>query len=223
MCIRDRSCDFEDFGLAPLARCYTSTCPKGGKPYERFSVVRNKVLDKAFELDCDLLFSVDSDLVIRPDALERLLYTMRDSTVIALPVNNTARNLRSSTRLINAIYNYGLPSGHRKYAKRTTDPVMPVRGNKVEWGKVLEVPYTGACQLIDLFFIGKHNIRYEPCIKGEDIGFCEKIYKCEGSVRIDLSKNHECLHLQENWLISAARITDYMLGGCPYPELSAGN
>ena len=141
---------------------------------------------------------MDSDVVVRPDALAALLETravvatLHKPVVVALLVNNQIRD-----RLLypQAIYNFG----HQIEKKR--DLVTQARGKYFQHGEIKMTPYTGACCLIDLHFIREHGIRYEPCVNGEDLGFCQAIRAAGGECWVDTSKRLEAYHIQEPWLI----------------------
>jgi hypothetical protein len=170
-------------------------------PYKRFSIIRNHILEYA--ADYDYLFSVDSDVLCRPNALKKLLELQKQTgaVLISLLVNNTVRYGRFGK---DAIYNYG----------QVRPTFLGTRGAKIIEDKCIPCEYTGACCLINLQFIREHGIKYTPSEHGEDIGFCEEIIKHKGKVMVYTGRMQECFHIQDPWIIG--RIQSFMKGKFPY-------
>ena len=68
------------------------------KTYERFATIRNMVLDYVLNTDAIYYVSIDSDIMVHPDIVDRLVAQMEDKPdygMIAGIVNNT--RLRCNT------------------------------------------------------------------------------------------------------------------------------
>ncbi len=115
------------------------------KTYKSLSVLRNLILDLAWlDMDVDYLFSVDSDILVNPDILNKLLATNKD--IVAGLIGNGNFN-----------YNFMPLAGHRN--------ILPLE-------KLFEVTTTGAVMLISRKVFENKLIRYSPEKTGEDEGFC---------------------------------------------------
>lgn len=113
--------------------------------YPALSILRNLILDiSAINTDIDYLFSVDSDVILYPDILNRLL--SEDKDIVAGLIKNGVNE-----------YNF-----------------LPFKGNRsiVPEG-AFEVKTTGAVMLISREVFENKAIRYSPKPSGEDEGFCE--------------------------------------------------
>lgn len=127
------------------------------RDYTLFAVVRNHFLKliKDNGIDWDYLFSVDSDILVQPDTLTRLL-SHQKSIVSAL------------------VYN-GLNWGQREYNYRVKKVTSGREGYCVYQHiphNIFEVDVTGACYLIKREVIDA-GVKYSSTGFGEDIGFCE--------------------------------------------------
>jgi hypothetical protein len=187
---RDLMLGFEKYGYPIDARNYHTRMAKvKGHEYERFAVVRNRVLEYALYHEYDYLFSVDSDLIVRGDSLAFLLSGPL-TEITALLVNNQIRDRLVYPR---TMYNFGYSPDKKQ--------VMQARGNTFKYGQVRITPYTGACALIDLNFIRAHGIRYICSVNGEDLSFCAAIRAAGGQCSVVCSKEQEAYHIQEPFLI----------------------
>jgi cellulose synthase/poly-beta-1,6-N-acetylglucosamine synthase-like glycosyltransferase len=123
-----------------------SSITRFNKGYKALTVLRNLLLDLAWlDIKTDYLFSIDSDIIIKPDILSNLLLT--EKHIIAGLIKNDKIN-----------HNFIDSSGRR--------------GDILPASKVFEVKITGAIILISRKVIDNKEIRYSPSKIGEDEGFC---------------------------------------------------
>lgn len=110
------------------------------------AILRNLTLDLARMDNADYLFSVDSDIIVEPDILNKLIEANKD--IVAGLISNGGSQA----------YNF-----------------LPFSGNRNEVKKeIFEVKVTGACCLISKNVFNNRSIRYsEQFGTGEDLGFCE--------------------------------------------------
>jgi hypothetical protein len=113
--------------------------------YKNLSVLRNKILEYARNTNVDYIFSVDTDILVKPDILEKLLSTEKD--IVAALINNGGKN-----------WNFLHFQGDRGYVPE----------------KLFEVRVTGACYLISRNVFMNESIKYSNEFgSGEDEAFCE--------------------------------------------------
>lgn len=123
--------------------------------YKALSKLRNLILATAWaDLETDYLFQVDSDILVRPDVLKRLIECGKD-IVAALVVNK-----RNKLEQVFA-YNFTPLSDSRI--------IVP--------DGLFEVKTTGAVVLISRKVFENISICYSPKDSGEDEGFCENARK----------------------------------------------
>ncbi len=114
------------------------------KTYKTLSVLRNLILDIAWlDMKADYLFSVDSDILVKPDVLNKLLETRKD--IVAALVKTSGNT-----------YNFIPWSGERD--------IIP--------DNLFSVAVTGAVVLISRKVFENKKIRYSVERTGEDEGFC---------------------------------------------------
>lgn len=110
------------------------------------AILRNLTLDFARMDKADYLFSVDSDIIVKPDILNKLIEA--NKAIVAGLISNGNNN----------DFNFLPFSGSR---------------SKVEQ-EIFEVKVTGACCLISKNVFNNRSIRYSETFgTGEDLGFCE--------------------------------------------------
>lgn len=138
--------------------------------------LRNLMLDKAKELQCDFLLSCDSDILMRPDTLSRLI-GHNLPVVSALVYNGYLASPENPWCFPNIMSYDGIKYRHIanywvKYPEKS-----PV-------GKLLRVDLTGACVLIrkDMY-----KYPYSYVLQGEDAGFCEAVKKGGYEIFCDVS------------------------------------
>ncbi len=121
--------------------------------YKALTELRNLLLDSAIEDEkIDYLFSIDSDILIKPDLLNKLINTKKD--IISGLISNG-----------NNAYNFF-------HINNTARGKIPVKVNEI-----FEVSMTGAVILISRNVFTNKNIRYSFDLKGEDIGFSQSATK----------------------------------------------
>jgi len=132
--------------------------------YSWLATLRNAMLDKAISIGADFFLSCDSDIIMRPDALSRLV----------------AHNVPAVSSLV---YNGYLvcPEEPQKYpnilkwdgTKYVHQTNWYIKNNiPAPYGKIIATDFTGACILIrkDMF-----KYRYGYYYQGEDEPFCRSV------------------------------------------------
>lgn len=126
--------------------------------------LRNKMLDKAIELQADYFLSCDSDIFMRPDTLSRLLEHNLPA-VSALVYNGYLHCPDEPWRYPNILKWNGETYKHQATYWVKNSAMAP-------YGKLVATDFTGACMLIrkDMF-----KYRYAYYLKGEDEPFCRSV------------------------------------------------
>ena len=109
------------------------------------AILRNRLLEEAREGNYDYFFSIDSDILVNPDILNKLIETGKG--IVAGLVHNGEVE-----------YNFLQFSG---------------KSRKFLPDKLFEVKTTGAVVLISSKVFNNENIQYGNNSKGEDVDFCE--------------------------------------------------
>lgn len=120
------------------------------KTYEILAALREDIFESARRDAVPCLFCVDSDIIIPPETLKKLLSANRD--VVAAVIKNGPGN----------IYNFL----HR-------DQIGYARKDEYPKPYVFEVDVTGACCLYSKSAIDSGKWSFHP--SGEDIAFCESL------------------------------------------------
>jgi hypothetical protein len=119
--------------------------------YEWLAFLRNKLQDKTVELNCSHFFSVDSDILVKPDILNRLLLH-RENVVSSLIFNGYLHIPQDAPKDYDTIANaYKFPNILKEISPRQYQHIVNCRtknpyNNPV--GTLVEVAYTGACVLM---------------------------------------------------------------------------
>lgn len=140
------------------------------KIYSNLSMLRNKVIDKAIDLNLDYLYNIDSDILVNKDDLNILINDCEENniSIMASIINND--QIRFYGRDIHECACNILRFDEYNKVKHITgwtnaDHIIPVDA-------------TGACCIFktDIF---KQNLdmRYEFHIQGEDVGFFLNVKK----------------------------------------------
>ncbi|MDD3893546.1 MAG: hypothetical protein PHU36_00780 [Syntrophomonadaceae bacterium] len=148
---------------------------RGTYRLEQLAKLRNLLLEKFFQSECEYLLSVDSDILVPPSIIRQLL--SRDCLIISALVCN-GHHINDSS-----IYNVMQknPVGNYQYMKD-----FP-RDN------IFRTDITGAAYLIHRSVIVTHRVYYSAKRGAEDIGFCEEARArgipifCDGTI--------ECRHV----------------------------
>jgi len=163
--------------------------------YSWLAILRNKILKKCVDLNCDYLFSNDSDILIRPDTLNRLL-GHNEHIVSSLiyngyihipknisndynPIKNAYRfpNILKKINSVNELtemdkiffINSGIDTIDRIYTHISNYRIKFPEKNPIN--KLINVDYTGASILMSKDVCKK--TRYEKNkVYGEDEPFC---------------------------------------------------
>lgn len=148
---------------------------RGAYRFEQLAKLRNMLLEKFFQSDCEYLLSVDSDILVPPDIIKRLL--SRNCQIISALVCN-GHHINDTS-----IYNVMRKTSAGSYQHIKDFPR----------DRIFSVDITGAAYMIHRSVITDHKVYYSARFGGEDIGFCEAarargipIY-CDGSI--------ECQHM----------------------------
>ena len=131
------------------------------RDYALFSVVRNNFLKKIRNLSFDYLFSIDSDVMVEPHTLKKLI--SNDKDVCAATVYNGQKN---GTDFYNA---YKWDNESQAYRVIGTDWL-----DKANEPFIVDV--TGACYLIHRKVLDA-GVKYRYYFRGEDGGFCQSAQK----------------------------------------------
>lgn len=144
--------------------------------YYWLAELRNTLLDKAIELHASHLLSCDSDILMRPDTLSRLLEHNLPA-VSALVYNGYLHCPDEPWRYPNILKWNGETYRHQATYHVKNNALAP-------YGKLLETDFTGACILIrkDMF----HH-RYDYYIRGEDEPMCRSIREAGYKIYCDVS------------------------------------
>lgn len=113
------------------------------------SECRNMLLNAAMNHDFDYLFFVDSDIIVLPDVLTKLIETKKD--VVAALVRNDHHNAYNFLHIDKNISRGTIPS------------------------RLFQVDITGAVMLVSKKIFLNKVLRYYPTSTGEDEGFCNKL------------------------------------------------
>jgi hypothetical protein len=138
--------------------------------YGNLAFLRNRILKRFLESACTHLFSVDSDVIVPPHALARLLAA--DRPVVAGVISNFPGLPVEDSPAHNFLF---LVDGHYRHQRHVPEGLF-------------EVDLTGAVVLIRRDVV-EAGVRYEGHPSGEDAGFCEQAKArgfrlwCHGGVR----------------------------------------
>jgi len=189
--------NFKDKRDTDIRRKYT---------YTWLSHLRNKILKKCIKLNCDYLFSVDTDILIKKDLLNRLL-EHKKHIVSALIYNGylyMPKNAPIDYNPIKNAYKYpnimrNLPIKDDKFNIYNRIRYEHIVNYNVEYpeknehGKLLEVDYTGACILISKNVCEKAEYNVNEVI-GEDEPFCFSAKESGFKIYCDVSCfQHHCM------------------------------
>lgn len=171
---------------ADLEEAKTPSALRGGYSFANLAYLRNLLLEQFLSSDCEALFSVDSDIMVSPTSLTRLLEADKD-IISTLVCNGHEIGDVHCYNILNR-----LPDGswvHVKHFPRHT---------------LFQVDCTGAAVLIQRKVIEEYGVRYSAAYGPEDIGFCLaasskgiKIY-CDGRIELEhimLRPRHSKVHL----------------------------
>lgn len=155
------------------------------KDYSRFAKIRNMVLDYVLGTDATYYVSIDSDIMVHPDTVTRLVSLMEEKPeycMIGGIVNNT-RRIGMCRNYPGATYNFGVIHSKQRKGK---SKVRALRKFKV--GEFLDVAYTGACTIMRVDTLKQNpTIRWGAHTFGEDLYICERITEAGYKIGVDTS------------------------------------
>jgi hypothetical protein len=135
-----------------------------GSTYHWLAALRNRILDKCVELNCDYLLSCDSDIILSTDTLKRLL-AHNKPVVSSLVYNGYLKHPDEAYKYPNVLQ---YDSDAKTYKHVVSYRIRHPEKNPV--GYTLKVDFTGACILINKEICRK--ARYGYYYRGEDEPFC---------------------------------------------------
>jgi len=175
------------------------------QPFERYAESRNALVDLVLKSapDSKYLFSIDSDILIHPDATSRCVSIMEENPDIAMlgiPVNNSRRRTRK--------HPLGLFMGSAQYSFGHAGIYLPdnpslsgyncLRG--FDETHIFNVDYVGACVMIRADILRPPlSIRYRPHRQGEDCSFCHMVKK--QNLRMAIDPHQVTLHIMDPGLL----------------------
>lgn len=150
--------------------------------YNFLATLRNYICKN---VSTDYLFSCDSDIMIKPDTLEKLINWGKNCISALVCNGHTFAKLQPHKRIDKYKFTNILKKGlYGRY----------IHFRKSELNGLLEVDVTGAVYLIKKH-IYKH-CRYKPDLQGEDIPFCEDVRKMNEKIYCDADlKLPHCMDL----------------------------
>lgn len=130
--------------------------------YANLADLRNQFLQMFLETDADFLFSVDSDVILPPDALLRLMEHADENTIVAAAISNIPGRPLDGRVAVNFMIRHPDTAMEAMVFRHPTD--YPLTG-------LIDVDVTGAVYLIPRKAI-KAGVQYGQHPQGEDIPFC---------------------------------------------------
>ena len=149
---------------------------RGSYRFSRLAELRNRLLDEFLHSDCAYLFSVDSDIMVPPAALQQLMQANKD--------------------IVSALVCNGEEIGDDQFYnvfQQVDERLIPIRDFPRQG--IFPVDCTGAAYLIKRQVIAA-GVRYNSRWGAEDIGFCKEAKQhdfaifCHGAI--------ECDHIMRN-------------------------
>jgi hypothetical protein len=177
--------------------------------YNWLPKLRNKLLDKCIELDCDYLLSCDCDILMKDETLQRLL-DHKEHCVSSLVYNGYLHRPTGFPASYSPIENaYLFPNclnwdeEKQIYIHIRSRCIREPQDNPI--GKTIVAHFTGACILISKELCGKS--RYAYFNRGEDEPFCRGARERGYNVLCDVSMfnahimSESLLQLYQNGLL----------------------
>ncbi len=184
----DIELEYHDTGNSPDIRPQRRKYDREQKQerFTRFAHLRNLVLDHFLAGNWDYLVSIDSDVMVHPDCVSRLVARIQEKPgygMIAGIVNNTRRQ-GMKLKFGRAIYNFGNITPHTTKPKSKPGRCATIR--KFKRGAFIDVDYTGACAIIDGAMLRANpSIRWGARKGGEDLFFSERITEAGFKIGVD--------------------------------------
>jgi len=195
------------------------------KMYHWLSELRNKTLDKFVESDCDLYFSLDSDILIKEDCITRflehefdylsnLIYNgYKHENMDYLIQESDGKDLESKInnarkKYMNILQNFNFETAYKfpNVLKRVgIDNYQHICNNRIknphkcDRNYKMEVDYTGAIFMVNRKIAENKNCRFNYHKTGEDEYFCRMVRK-EGFKIECLVSSFQC-HIMDKGLL----------------------
>lgn len=148
---------------------------RGTYHFGQLAKLRNMLLERFYQSECEYLLSVDSDILAPPNIIQQLL----------------SRNCQVVSALVCNGHHIDDPSVYNIMRRTSQGSYQHIKDFPRD--TVFSVDITGAAYLIHRSVISIHQVRYTAQLGGEDIGFCEMARAkgipifCDGSI--------ECRHM----------------------------
>jgi GT2 family glycosyltransferase len=148
--------------------------------YHLLAALRNRMLDKCVEINADYLLSCDSDILMRPDTLKRLL-EHKEHCISSLVYNGYLhQSVEEAYKFSNCLrFNADRGIYEHVVSKKIAEPFSNIVGTTTV------VHFTGACILISRELASK--ARYAYFNRGEDEPFCRSARQLGYNVLCDVS------------------------------------
>jgi GT2 family glycosyltransferase len=149
--------------------------------YENLANVRNKFVEMFLKTDAQFILSVDSDIIVQPNIIQRLIQVSDENTIVGAAISN-----------IPGVPLNGSSPGNfmvKKEGMIIHPPVYNLSG-------MMDVDVIGAVYLIPRKVL-EDGVSYGPHPQGEDIPFCERA-KDKGyrlKVLLDLVCDHRMIEV----------------------------
>ncbi|MBO8159799.1 glycosyltransferase [Thermosyntropha sp.] len=175
----------QEFAVTSLSKVKLIVCnlekPRGHRrgeySFKHLSYLRNLLLEHFMNSDCLYLFSVDSDIIVPPNALATLIEDGYD--IVSALVGNG--HYLGDDQVFNIL--------------REQTPGRYVHIKEFPQNKPFPVDCTGAAYLIHRRVIKEYKVRYSAERGAEDIGFCEKA-RLQG-IKVYCDPRVRCLHIMQ--------------------------
>ena len=158
------------------------------KIYNWLADLRNMIVKRCVKLDCDYLFSVDTDILVSSDILERLIKHDKDY-IASLIYNGYLYTPRSADEGYDSILNaYKYPNILKQNINGGYDHIVNYRvknPNLCDKGYLIEVDFTGAVFLVSKDVCKVARFGWDK--QGEDEMFCRSARENGFKLYCDLS------------------------------------
>jgi len=149
--------------------------------YQHLANLRNFALDTCRKKNPDYIFSLDSDILIRPTLIDKLISFGKDA-IASLVVNDV--HIKKGSMLAEE-------NRHSNFGKKVKNRYSPIK--RYQMNNLLEVDSTGACflQHKNAFSLG---IKYGVDSSGEDSYYC---FQLRDKVNIYVSTGMDTIHVMD--------------------------
>ncbi|MGE5422301.1 MAG: glycosyltransferase [Ignavibacteriales bacterium] len=151
---------------------------RGGYSINYLVKLRNILLETFLNTKCSHLFSVDSDILVKPHTLQELLK-------LDLPIVSS---------LVRNDWHLG-DKGFFNILRKQDEHLRPI--TEFTRDQLIRVDCTGAAYLISRMVVDDMGVRYHPHLQGEDAGFCEDARSKD--ITIWCHTGLECTHVMQRF------------------------